>query len=689
MFTSGLARAAAAGTIAVALLAGGATGAYAGNDHGRKPAPKPKAPVLCETNTTTLNLLAFNDFHGRIATASPDTVAFFGTIEAARQAAGEDKTLLISSGDNVGASLFPSAVQDDNPTIDLLNAMDLDSSTVGNHELDRGWDDLTGRLTERSDFPYLAANLYTAGTTTAALPEYALFEKDGVTVAVVGAVTDDLPSLVGTEVFKNVTVGDPVEAVNRVTDQLSDGNPANGEADVVVASYHEGASVSAPKTLDEALDNKAFANIVNNTSPEVDAIFTAHTHQNYVYDAPIAGTDRTRPVIESGSYAALVGQVQLTVDTTEPFRPGNNEGKGKGATKYQDYKGTVCSYTAANLPVKPTADVPALVAAYPRVAAVQGIVKDTLAQAAIIGSRVIATSTAPVTRGLNASGSLDNRAAESTMSDMVAQMFYDTLSNGDPNFIGVQNPGGTRADLPQGEISYATAAAVLPFANTLMTTQITGAQVKTMLEQQWQTNADGSTPSRAYLQLGLSSNVTYTYDESRPAGDRITSISVNGKPIDPAATYTVGSGNFLITGGDNFRVLAQGSNTRDTGASDLAAWVDWLTAKGTISPDYARQAVSVSPTPTTLAAGQATTFTVGAPQGTAQTDTLDIRSTGAPANTQLVATLNGVQVGSAPVTNGQASITVTVPAGTPSGSAVLVLTASPSGTTVSIPVTIA
>ena len=99
--------------------------------------------------------------------------------------------------------------------------------------------------------------------------------------------------------------------------------------------------------------------------------------------------------------------------------------------------------------------------------------------------------------------------------------------------------------------------------------------------------------------------------------------------------------------------------------------------------------MSVSPTPTTLAAGQATTFTAGAPQGTAQTDTLDIRSTGAPANTQLVATLNGVQVGSAPVTNGQASITVTVPAGTPSGSAVLVLTASPSGTTVSIPVTIA
>ncbi|GAA1399056.1 bifunctional UDP-sugar hydrolase/5'-nucleotidase [Luteococcus peritonei] len=683
MFTSGLARIAAAGTIAVAIVATGSTGAHAG-----KPAPKPKAPVVCETSTTTLNLLGFNDFHGRIAPSSPDTVAFFGTVEAARQAAGEDKTLLISSGDNVGASLFPSAVQDDNPTIDILNAMDVDSSTVGNHELDRGWSDLVGRLTERSDFPYLAANLYKAGTATPAMPEYATFEKDGLTVAVVGAVTDDLPSLVGTEVFKNVTVGDPVAAVNRVTAELSDGNLANGEADVVVASYHEGAAVSTPKTLDEALASKVFSNIVTNTSPEVDAIFTAHTHQNYVWDAPIAGTDRTRPVVQTGSYGAFVGQVQLTVDTSQPYKPGKNKGKGKGATK-PGHAGTICSYTATNLAVKPSSEVPALVAAYPRVAEVQKIVTDTLAQAKIIGSRVIATSTAPITRGLNANGSLDNRATESTMSDMVAQMFYDTLSNGDPNFIGVQNPGGTRADLPQGEISYATAAAVLPFANTLMTTQISGAQVKTMLEQQWQTNADGTTPSRAYLQLGLSSNVTYTYDESRPAGDRITSISINGKPIDPAATYTVGSGNFLVTGGDNFRVLAQGSNTRDTGASDLAAWVDWLTTKGTVQPDFARQAVSVSPMPTTLTAGQATTLTVGAPQGAVQLDTLDMKSTAAPANTQLVATIGDVEVGTAAVTNGQATITITVPAGTPKGAAVLVMKAAPTGTTVSIPVTIA
>ena len=65
---------------------------------------------------------------------------------------------------------------------------------------------------------------------------------------------------------------------------------------------------------------------------------------------------------------------------------------------------------------------------------------------------------------------------------------------------------------------------MLPFVNNLWTTSLTGAQFKTLLEQQWQTNADGTVPSRAYLQLGLSKNVNYTYDAARAAGDRITSI---------------------------------------------------------------------------------------------------------------------------------------------------------------------
>ncbi|WP_425307206.1 5'-nucleotidase C-terminal domain-containing protein [Ammonicoccus fulvus] len=628
----------------------------------------------CSTSPAQITVLNFNDFHGRIATASPDTVGFFGQIESYRAAAGEANSLVLSNGDNIGGSLFASFIQDDNPTIDILNAADLDATSVGNHEFDRGWDDLNGRVQTRADFPLLGANVYNAGTTTAALPEYAIFDKAGVKVAVIGAVTGDLPSLVSPAGISSLSIGDPVDAVNRVAAQLSDGNAANGEADVIIAEYHEGAAGSGDLAT-ELAGSAIFSKIVNQTSPAVDAIFNAHSHQAYTFAAPVPGAaGETRPVVQSGSYASLIGKVELGLNAD----------------------GEVECYTMANEAVTmTTADA---VANYPRAAAIKTIVDATVAEAAVIGAQSVGNATAPIQRGLivGSDGRVsDNRAVESTMTDLVAEMFRQQLGAGADDFIGVQNPGGTRADFDAGEITYAEAAAVLPFANTLMTTQLTGAQVKTMLEQQWQRTAAGEVPSRPYLQLGLSANVTYTYDESRAEGDRITSISVNGAPIDPAKLYTIGSGSFLIAGGDNFHVIADGTNTRDSGRVDLEAWVDFIKAEATVSPDYARQAVSVSsPLPTTIAVDTPVTLQVGVPQvGTpVAADTLDF-FTGTVDNTEIVATLvtsaGEVQVGRAPVVDGRVeALTILVPAGTANGAAVLKLVASPSGTTVTLPVTI-
>ena len=133
--------------------------------------------------------------------------------------------------------------------------------------------------------------------------------------------------------------------------------------------------------------------------------------------------------------------------------------------------------------------------------------------------------------------------------------------------IGVVNPGGLRDELfykqtgveGDGVITYAEANNILPFVNNLWTTTLTGAQFKTMLEQQWQRDASGAIPTRSYLQLGLSDNVTYTYDDTLPEGSRITSITINGAPYDPAASYRIGTFSFLITGGDNFRIFTQGT----------------------------------------------------------------------------------------------------------------------------------
>src|SRR5690606_26082235 len=132
--------------------------------------------------------------------------------------------------------------------------------------------------------------------------------------------------------------------------------------------------------------------------------------------------------------------------------------------------------------------------------------------------------------------------------------------------------------------------------NNLATTTLTGEQVKVMLEQQWQTNPDGTVPSRAYLQLGLSENVTYTFDPDAAQGAHVTGIWVDGVPLDSAASYRIGSFNFLLQGGDNFRVFNDGADPRDSGLLDRDAWIAYITANSPLSPDFARRAVQVAAT---------------------------------------------------------------------------------------------
>lgn len=631
-------------------------------------------------STSELTLINFNDFHGRIATESPDTVAFFGTIEEERAKAGEENTAVLSAGDSIGASLFASSSQEDKPTIDVLNAADLDASAVGNHEFDRGFADLTGRVSDAAQWTYLGANVYKKGTTKPALPEYKIIERAGKKIGVVGAVTEETRSLVSPAGVADLDFGDPVEAVNRVTKQLTDGNADNGEADIVIAEYHDGAVEGEPNSTlaDEVAKGGAFAKIVNETDPKVAAIFTAHTHKEYVWDAPLPGdVNKTRPLVQSASYGALIGKVVLTID---------------------DKTGEVTAAKAENIPVTKTPQAE-LVKTYPRAAEIKKIVDAALAEAEEIGGEVIGEATAPITRAYttDADGKpLEDRASESAVSNLVANMLRDQTSEANRGgaTIGVQNPGGNRADIEAGDITLAEAAAVLPFANTLYTSTLTGDQFKTLLEQQWQTNEDGSpfTGSRPYLQLGLSDNVSYTYDADKPWGERITSIMIDGKPYDPNAEYRVAAASFLAAGGDNFHVFKKGKDTKDSGLIDLDAWVDYVKAKTPITPDFAKRGTSVKPLPTELKAGEATELKVS---GLDQTSTGAVKSTkldaalGAPAKamtTKRATTAAEGSIGTAEVTDGEATITVTVPADQAAGDTVLVLTAEGSGTTITIPV---
>ncbi|WP_342777002.1 ExeM/NucH family extracellular endonuclease [Miniimonas arenae] len=636
--------------------------------------------------TVDLTLLNVNDFHGRI---DANTVKVAGTIEQQRaevEAAGGEVAFL-SAGDNIGASLFASSVAQDQPTIDVLNALDLAASAVGNHEFDGSFADLTDRVIgseadPNADWTYLGANVYDA-TGNPVLPEYELLELGDVTVGVIGAVTQETPSLVSPGGIEGLTFGDPVEAVNRVAAQLTDGDPANGEADVLVAEYHEGAGAGTPDgaTLEEEVAaGGAFADIVTKTSASVDVIFTGHTHKQYAWDAPVPGVDgATRPVLQTGSYGEFVGRVDLTYDTETD---------------------TVTAHTATNVARTTTADAE-LVAAYPRVAEVKTIVDAALAYADVIGAEPVGSVTADITtafaggsyvNGVWTGGTRDDRASESALGNLVANSLVESLSAPERGAatIGVVNPGGLRAELLRGAdgvITYAEANAVLPFVNNLWTTTLTGDQVIEMLEQQWQTTATGTVPSRPFLKLGLSENVSYTYDPD-PDGDgvllgdlddqgrHITSVTVDGAPIDEAGQYRIGSFSFLLQGGDNFRIFTSGTDTRDSGLIDRDAWIDYLRDASPLSPDFAKQAVAVEPVEPVVAGG---TLAVTLSR-------FDLTSLGAPQNTTATALLGGTAVGTATVSGGSVTLNVVVPATTPVGQQLLTVRLAPSGTEVTIPI---
>ena len=586
------------------------------------PATAAESKSAISEGLTKVNLLNFNDFHGRIdATAGP---RFACLVENQKTLLGDDTTLLLSAGDNIGGSLFVSFVAQDNPTLAYLNALELDAAAVGNHEFDRGFDDLTGRVDTAADFPYLGANVYERGTETPALDEYVIKTVNGVEVAIIGAVTQETASLVSPDGITGIEFGDPVEAVNRVATKLSDGNAENGEADVIVAEIHDGAaSVTGGVPAANAIYNR----MVNELSAEVDVIFNGHTHQIYAVDAPI--TSGTRNISQAGQYGAGLTSVQLGID------PETNK---------------VVEYVNDYVPVPDAAPSGACLTD-PQYLAAKQISDDAVAAAKVLGAQPVGKIAADITTayanaavtddGVYMGTARDDRMRESALGNLVAQAWLEELNvPGRPGAdIGIMNPGGLRAELfhkasgveGDGVVTLEEASAVNPFGNTLVVKDITGAQFKETLEQQWQ--PEGS--SRGFLNLGLSDNVSYTFDPNLPKGSRITSVWVGEERLDVDAVYQVTSSSFLMAGGDNFTALQKGTNTRDTGLVDTEAFMNFMgRADAPIEPDFAKRGVGVIDMPEKVVDEVEVTI-----------EGVDMTSLGAPANTEFEVFANGQSVG--------------------------------------------
>ncbi|MGO2053726.1 MAG: bifunctional metallophosphatase/5'-nucleotidase, partial [Glutamicibacter sp.] len=475
-----------------------------------------EAPAAGEN--VSLDLIGINDFHGRIAADrdSAGAAVLAGAVDAQR--AANPNTLFVSAGDNIGASTFASASQEDEPTIDSLVAGGLDAAAVGNHEFDGGYEDLSDRVIERygqqsgadgADFA-LGANVYDKGTKNPALREYAIREVDGLRVGIIGTVTADVPSLVSPNGISSLDFGSELEAANRVAAQLSDGDEANGEADTLVLLTHNGSENDTCEVI--ADEDSDYGTLIRDASPEIDAIFSGHTHQ--AYNCDIAG----RSVIQSHQYGTTLGKVSLELDATTGDVVESATELVPLAT--EDANGDWSPNFEAN-------------------AEVQAIVDEAVDKSEEVGSVKVGQISEDILRGGEEPGS--DRGIESTLGNTVADIHLWATSNenfaGEPAEIAFMNPGGLRADLLYGQdgtVTYKAAADVQPFANTLITFEMTGEQIREALEQQWQ--PEGS--ERTKLHLGISEGLEYTYVEdaaaaaAAAAGEHIKDITFNGEPLD-------------------------------------------------------------------------------------------------------------------------------------------------------------
>jgi 5'-nucleotidase len=207
------------------------------------------------------------------------------------------------------------------------------------------------------------------------------------------------------------------------------------------------------------------------------------------------------------------------------------------------------------------------------------------------GNTPIGTITADINRGGDPPGS--DRGVESPAGNLVADaQLWSTSANGAE--IAFMNPGGVRSDLtyaqsqdpPEGDgvVTFGEAFTFQPFGNTLLTFEMTGDQIISVLEEQCQPLGT----SRPFLHLGVSEGFTYDLAKTIIAGDctsvEVSNVQLNGVALDPAAMYNVTANNFLADGGDNFTTFATITGPRLDGGNDLEALTNYLGTFGPVAP---------------------------------------------------------------------------------------------------------
>ncbi len=574
--TRRLAGVAVAGVCAAAALAAPTTALA---DPG-KAQPKSHFPL------TDLQILSFNDFHGnlqppggssgRVLNPDGQTFTAAGGVEylathLAEARKGHPNTVTVAAGDIVGASPLISALFHDEPTIRSMNALGLDVSAVGNHEFDEGYvelqrlqhggclpdgDGLANQNScpdnepfEGATFSYLAANVVETATGKTVLPAYTIKTfPNGAKVGFIGMTLKGTPSIVTASGIRGLEFRDEVQTANALVPELR----KQGVKAIVVLVHEGGYPVTQAYNYtcdsDKAISGP-IVQIAQHLDPEIDMIISGHTHMPYVCNIPDPdGNDRL--VTSASSFGRLFTETDLRYNL-------RSNDIVRGSVKGSNL---VVTRDVARDPVQ------------------TALIDKYAAYAAPITSRIVGSITTDVTRTMNASG-------ESQLGDLIAD-----AQRTDPSVvmgsrapdIAFMNPGGIRADLTYaqvssgeqpGEVTFGEAFTVQPFNNYLVSMDLTGSQIKALLNQQW---SGGNAGSPRMLQV--SNGFAYTY-----SGTTLGTVTLNGSPLVDSQVYRVVANSFLSDGGDNFTTFKDATN-KYFGGMDIDAFANYLGGHSPYTP---------------------------------------------------------------------------------------------------------
>jgi 5'-nucleotidase len=534
------------------------------------PPPPPPPPMPVE-----VQILAINDFHGNLEPPQLTVPAADGAVPAggaaylatALKQSRTANSVTVAAGDLIGASPISSALFLDEPTIQALNEAGLDLTSVGNHEFDRGSGELKrmqdggcAKFTSRQPcalepfagarFHYLAANVVGLDGQTL-FAGTAIKDVGGVKIGFIGMTLKETATLVSPAGVAGLKFTDEADTANAAVPALR----AAG-ANAIVLLIHQGASITGPY-YDRGCAGLAgdILPILARLDPSISLVVSGHTHNAYICRVPMTGGG-SRLLTSAGKYGALVTDIRLTFD-----RP--------GGTLVNDKADFLIVQGAPIATARLTAPLVASHPVFPADPTVAAIVERYRAAAAPLANRVVGHLSGAVV----ASGLTDESTASELISD--GEHFVARAADKGRSDFALMNNGGARTDLnpePGGTVRFGQIFAMQPFANNLVTKSYTGAEVKAILEQQF--DSGRNTIAQPNI-LAPSANFSFSYDRSRPAGQRIVAMRLNGKPIDPARTYRVTINNFLASGGDNFTALAVGRDATD-GGLDLDATEAWL-----------------------------------------------------------------------------------------------------------------